>query len=207
MPIVFSRNKGEESVVAVWKIDESEEELSKIIPFTSEMKSTLDRFRNASRRLEWLASRALIYKITGCIPQVEYNESGQPYIPNLNKNISITHTDGYAAIVVGNCQTGIDIERPLERILRVSERFIHPNEKKYISSEKAIYYNTLIWCAKETLYKIIAQQGVIFNEELEVLPFSIENEGVLNTEISVGKDTTYQLFYIRCADYFLVWHY
>ena len=207
MPIVFSRNKGEESVVAVWKIDESEEELSGIIPFTSGMKPSLSKLHNSSRRLEWLASRALLYQITGSVPQVEYNESGQPYIPNLDKNISITHTVGYAAIVVGKSTTGIDIECPSERILRVSERFIHPNEKIYISPEKAIDYYTLIWCAKETLFKIIAQQGVIFNEELEVFPFTIENEGVLNSKVSIKKDIMYQLFYITCSDYFLVWHY
>ena len=207
MPIIFSRNNGNESVVAVWKIDESEDELLNFFPFTPEMKLALSKFRNSSRRLEWLASRALIYQITGCIPQVEYNESGQPYIIDFDRNISITHTDGYAAIATGKIQPGIDIERPSGRVLRVSERFVHLNEKKYISPDKAIDYYTLIWCAKETLFKTIAHQGVIFNEELEVLPFSIENEGMLNAKVSVEKDVMYQLFYIRCADYFLVWHY
>ena len=209
MPIVFSRNDGTDSVVAVWKIEESEEELFAMLPVTSSMKLTLDKFRNHSRRIEWLASRVLLYHFTGKIPEVGYKESGQPYIPDFNKSISITHTTGYAAIVASDKPyAGIDIERPLERVLRISERFIHANEKEFIQPDNALNYHTLIWCAKETLFKIIATPNVIFNKELEIFPFAIENEGILNTKVSKGKDDfIYQLFYTATTDYYLVWYY
>ena len=209
MPIVFSRNNGADSVVAVWKIEESEEELFSMLPLTSSMKLTLDKFRNHSRRIEWLASRVLLYHFTGKIPEVKYKESGQPYIPDFNKSISITHTTGYAAIVVSDkpC-AGLDIERPLERVLRISERFIHANEKEFIQPDNTLNYHTIIWCAKETLFKIIETPEVIFNKELEIFPFAIENEGILNTKVSKGKDDfIYQLFYTASADYYLVWYY
>ena len=209
MAVVFSIQNEAGNIVAVWEIVENEDDLIKKFPFNDKMTSQIIKFRNQSRKLEWLASRALLYQYTGLIPNVEYKEeSGQPYIQGFNKNISITHTVGYAAIAISDSSpAGVDIERPRERILRVAKKFVHPDEYSYIPKNKEISYYTLIWCAKETLFKMIKRGGVIFNEELYISPFNVESEGVLNAKESNGTITEYILQYITTPDFYLVWHY
>jgi len=206
MAVEFFREKENGNIVAVWKIDESEEELLKMLPVNDEIESKLNLFQNQSRRLEWLASRVLLYKYTAIVPLVKYNEIGQPYISGLNKNISISHTAGYAAIVISDSSAGIDIEHPKERVLRVAERFVHPSENDYIPNGEKINYYTLIWCAKETLFKMLNRTGIVFNEELIIAPFMIENEGVLKAIESYRSKTEYILSYVITSDFHLVWH-
>lgn len=206
MAVIFFNEKKAGNIVAVWKIDESEVELLKELPDNEELKSKVKVFPRQSRRLEWLASRVLLYKYTGFEPLVEYSEIGKPFIHGLNKNISITHTSGYAAIAVSDSSSaGIDIECPKERILRVVERFVNPTEKAYIPHEEDINYYTLIWCAKETLFKMLNRTGIIFNEELFIKPFKIENEGFLKAIESNDIKTEYLLSYIVTAEFHLVW--
>ena len=207
MALVYFKEKGAENIVAVWKIEESEDELLKMLPVNDEIKSKLKDFNHQKRRLEWLSSRVLLYKFTGFIPIIEYNENGQPYIPGLNKNISISHTEGYAAVAISDSlPAGIDIEIPKERILRVVERFVHPSENNYIPVGKEINYYTLIWCAKETLFKMINRTGIIFNEELQIMPFVIENEGVLKVAVTTESKSEYFLSYIITPQFHLVWY-
>ncbi|MDR2929105.1 MAG: 4'-phosphopantetheinyl transferase superfamily protein [Cytophagaceae bacterium] len=207
MPVIFSRKTDSGGVAAVWKIDETEEQLLQMFPCTKQMLLNVQSFRYAPRRLEWMASRALIYKLTQHIPHVIYNENGQPFVAQLNKSISITHTKGFAAIAISqNDIAGIDIEIPQQRILRIAERFLHPDEKLFIPPDKELEYDTLIWCAKEVLYKMIRRQDAVFNADLKVSPFALCHEGILNTEELGVRATHYQLNYITDSDYTLVWH-
>jgi len=207
MAVVFFNEKRKGNIVAVWKIEESENELLKMLPINDEIDSKLKTFQRQSRKLEWLASRVLLYKFTDFIPLVKYNEIGQPYIPELNKNISISHTINYAAIAISDSSSvGVDIEHPKERILRVAERFIHPEENAYIPHGEEVNYYTLIWCAKETLFKMLNRTGIIFNKELYIKEFNLENEGVLNAIEVYGNKTEYILSYIITPQFHLVWH-
>ena len=206
MPVVLFRGKGDKNIVAVWKIVESEETLLKILPDDEQLTSNLKNYKNQSKRLEWLASRVLLYKFTGKNPLIEYNKYGQPFIRRLSRGISITHTTGYAAISITNSSiNGIDIEIPSPRILRVAERFVHPDEFIYIPDNEKINYYTLLWCAKETMFKMLKRTGIIFNEELLIKPFKIENEGVLTCAELFKREREFNLHYLKTSGFFLVW--
>ena len=194
------------SIVAVWKIDETEDELYQMLLFNDDMKSKLNGFRNQSRKMEWIASRVLLYNHTGFIPQVEYNEIGQPFISGLNKSISISHTTGYAAITISEFGiAGIDIELPKERILRVAERFVNPKEASFVPKEEELNYLTLIWCAKETLFKMTPKNDINFKEDMILFPFKIDNEGIIKAKVFEKCTSEYDLFYKITPDYHLVW--
>ena len=203
MPTVFYINKETENIVSVWKITENEDKLIKMLPYSDKIISEVKKYRNHSKKLEWLASRVLLYKYTGIIPDVKYTETGQPYIQGFNNNISITHTAGYAAVTISESKAGIDIECPHERIKKIAERFIHPEEFCFIPHDEEVNYFTLIWCAKETLFKMINKTGIIFNKELIIMPFKIENEGILKAK---AFQSEYLLSYIITSDFILVWH-
>ena len=46
---------------------------------------------------------------------------------------------------------------------------------------------TLLWCAKETLYKIFPGRGLIFKDNLFVTGFPEGDNGVMETEIILGS--------------------
>lgn len=209
MPVEFSYRKDDGGRVAVWRILETENQLATLLPDDSELDAQLKQFNCQTRRLEWLASRVLLYQMTGCVPKVEYTKTGQPFVPESGQNISISHTKGFAAICIAPLNNaGVDIEYPSERISRLAARFIHSQEALYIPHEKEALYHALIWCAKETLFKMAANSGIIFKDDLKVKPFTASSEGIMEATLSLKNEVkTYQLLYKVECDYYLVWHY
>ncbi|MCL2074045.1 MAG: 4'-phosphopantetheinyl transferase superfamily protein [Marinilabiliaceae bacterium] len=208
MAEIFIKKNNNGSVAAVWKISETFDELIEMIPFSPEMKSKLVNFKNQSRKIEWLVSRILLFNHTGLIPNIEYNEVGQPFIWGFDKKISISHTTGYAAVVISETDfAGIDIEQPKERILRVAQKFINPIETAFVPKNEDINYYTLIWCAKETLFKMLKKREINFIEDLIIFPFIIENKGIIKAKVAGNPPTEFDLEYIVTPEYHLVWHF
>ena len=81
--------------------------------------------------------------------------------------ISITHSFVYAAVVVSTkTPVSIDMERVDDRVIRVSRKFIRDDEQ-YDGDDIAQRY-TLIWSAKETLYKLHGAKELDFKEHLRI---------------------------------------
>lgn len=195
--------------MAVWRIDETEDQLAGSLPVVEELGVTLTRISCASRRLEWLASRLLLYQMAQCHPVVEYSKTGQPFVRGFEHNISISHTRGFAALCISPRPTaGIDIEYPSDRISRLESRFVNAREAAFIPAAQASVYHGLIWCAKETLYKTAGIPGLIFKDDLLVNPFKAHNEGQFSAKLFSNTEVKeYQLLYKVEPDYYLVWHY
>lgn len=209
MPIVFQQKKVDGSQMAVWRIDESETGLIDSIPFKEELTATLTRITCSSRRLEWLASRLLLYQMAQCHPLVEYSKTGQPFVAGFEHNISISHTRGFAAVCISPRPTaGIDIEYPSDRISRLESRFVNAREAAFIPAGQASVYHGLIWCAKEALYKTAGIPGLIFKDDMLVSPFEAHKEGLISAKLFSNTEVKeYQLLYKVEPDYYLVWHY
>lgn len=209
MPIVFHQKKEDGSQVAVWHIEESESQLASMIPLTGELEVQLNGFSCTNRRLEWLASRVLISLLAQCQPNVEYSHTGQPFIRGLGHRISISHTRGFAAVCLSTrALAGIDIEYPSPRISRLENRFVNPLENAFIPDTEKRVYHGLIWCAKETLYKMAATPGLIFKEDLLVKPFAANQQGHIPAIFFLNKEVKeFQLLYKVVPEYYLVWHY
>jgi phosphopantetheinyl transferase (holo-ACP synthase) len=63
----------------------------------------------------------------------------------------------------------LEIFRP--KIERIATRFLHDQESFALQGEGIIEKLTLIWTAKEALYKALKKKGIIFSEQLIVAPF------------------------------------
>ncbi|MFO8000391.1 MAG: 4'-phosphopantetheinyl transferase superfamily protein [Marinilabilia sp.] len=209
MPLIFEAtpDKGH-GRLAVWKISENEPDLLQMLPplEDSEVK-LLSNISYQPRRLEWLASRVLIYRLTGLYPGTCYNHRGQPFITNCHDNLSISHTRGYAAVSLSpDSPPGIDIERPSQRIEKVAGRFLNASEKNFITDIEKEEQLGLIWCAKEAVFKKAGQPGVIFKDHIIISPFTSMPDGKLSaTLIGDGKETTIHLGYHNTPEYYLVW--
>ena len=60
MPIVKIENINEDCTWGLWKIDESIEELSRVVLLSDEEKSELEKINYLQRKKEWLAARVIL---------------------------------------------------------------------------------------------------------------------------------------------------
>ena len=120
---------------------------------------------------ERFASRVLLKELLGEEVRVDYHSTGAPFLACVPLYISISHTKDYVAVILDERPTGIDIEYRSDRILKIRSRFMNPEEEAGIDPGHEVEHLLIHWCAKETLFKIIGQEGVDFQKHLHVNPF------------------------------------
>jgi len=154
---------------------------------SSEESKLLDSFSSDLRKIEWLQVRALLNEIFKQKVEIAYRENGQPYLRNRPEfEISISHSKTIVAVALSQgFQIGVDIELIHPRLLKIADRFLNPTE--YISFNalttiiEKIQFLTIVWTAKEALYKIIGTD-VDYKKDIRVKEFSLEQDGTTIVE-------------------------
>ena len=187
----ISNRTTQNCTIAIWEITETLEELLQL----SNTISTAD-FNAEKRKKEWIASRLLLNEINPNY-SISYNAFGAPELSN-GGYISISHSKGLVAIIISQQQVGIDIEEISEKALRVSSKFISKNNFKDLTAEEA----TLIWCAKEAIYKWYQKGNIDFIKNIIIQPFLIEEKGEIKAQC---KNENLTLFYTKINSHFLVY--
>lgn len=115
----------------IWKTSESLEELLALLPHKEKYEEGIGKFTAISRKLEWLAVRVLLYTMLGEEKEIHYYSNGEPYLADGSFSISISHTKGYVAVLLGEPgkRVGIDIECYSERVRKVAHKFMREDEK------------------------------------------------------------------------------
>lgn len=211
MPVFLEKKVTPHLRIAVWEITETEKELLQLLPLLeNEEAAFLGRISFAPRKLEWLASRVLIYRLTGIYPASRYKDNGQPFLTGCDEKISISHTRKFAAIALSTGETpGIDIEYPSPRIEKVSDRFLHQDESNYLSTGKIKKRQLgLIWCLKEAVFKQSGSPGLNFKEQIITQPFfpsSDEGEITASVKMQNTQNENIKLEYLIRPDFYLAW--
>lgn len=170
MPLSFQLYQPDGGALAAWKLTESSTELRQSIDLSPADALQYEHFRVEKRRCEWLASRLLVKHLTGTVPDIRYQPNGKPLLNNYHISISHTHEIAVVAIHPNHAVT-IDVEMITDRVTKVADRFLHPQEWAMIPKQNALLWQTLIWCAKEALFKYWDEQEIDFKEHLRILPF------------------------------------
>ncbi len=107
-----------------------------------------------------------------------YDPWGKPHLKD-DRYISITHSHQFTGIIVSDTKdVGIDIELQREKILRIANKFTPLEEYKTIANTDALIRKlTIVWGAKESLFKIYAKQGLSFLHHVEVHDFRLRCHG------------------------------
>jgi 4'-phosphopantetheinyl transferase len=134
------------------------------------------------RQKEWLTARYLAWEVCRHAglpyPGMRKESTGKPFLPGLPTEISVTHSFPWVALLLSTDEpVGIDLEQPKSKLLKVGPRFL--NAREWAHAEGDLTKLCLYWCAKETLYKIRSEKGLLFKEGLEVAPFEPALEGSL----------------------------
>ena len=207
MPLFYKKEENSGGIVAVWEITESIEDLQRQLNLTNSELTRVNSFRLDKRKLEFLATRCLLKEILQQDPVISYLESGRPILENSKYNLSISHTKGYVAVTLSKSKySGIDIEYPSERVVKVYDRFVSSDEKEFIPENKELEYYTLIWCLKEAMYKIFDEKSVVFNRDLRCFPFSIKEEGEISALFSLNTKVELRYQFITTNEFYMVYH-
>jgi len=193
---------GNQSGWALWHIEESEKELaSKIIGIPPA------EITHESKKLEWLAARHLVLSLSNHLGMryfgVKKDGFGKPFLEKYPHQVSLSHSFPYVAVQIDQDQPiGVDLEQPKAKILKIAPRIFSAVELTDAAAD--IIKHTVYWCAKETLYKIHGKGNVHFSSQLNVEPFSLQQEGRLKGVISTEEKTRVNLLYRIRPDYVLV---
>lgn len=142
--------------VGFWKLIESADDLySMASAFVSDGELLVyQSFKNDRRRREWLATRILLNEMLGGYPGIDYDSNGAPHLKgDAHINISVSHADGLVAVSMSKKNhVGIDVERVTNRVLRIKDKFLTPDEYD-INDPNLLQLLYIQWCAKEAMYK------------------------------------------------------
>jgi phosphopantetheinyl transferase len=182
MPVDFSVDFDGQSKLVVWKISETRDELLSMITHGL----TMDKY--LPENMQWLASRALLVKLFPAHDvRLLKNKQNKPvlFVNNKPLNISITHSGNYAAVLISEIlQTGVDLEKIDERINRVERKFMNEYESSFAQN---ITSKTIIWSAKETLFKLHYKNGIDFKYNLCIFGFKPHKKGMIKGLIELDE--------------------
>ncbi|MCU4173644.1 4'-phosphopantetheinyl transferase superfamily protein [Carboxylicivirga sp. N1Y90] len=207
MPLERIIEHDQHNKVAVWHLTESLEQLHSLIHLSAEDRKTFEKFRIEKRKKEWLCSRILLQEILEHYPAIDYTSNGKPFLSNSDKHISISHTFGYVAVTVSDDTTALDIELCTDRIDKLADKFVHEKEELFFTEKDRRTFLTLIWSAKESLYKYFDEYGVIFKNDFRILPFELKTKSSFDTHTWFKQiDKQLKLNYEVNNNYILVYH-
>lgn len=196
--------------IGIWKITEPWQDMLEILADKTRYADDVLKIQSDSRKGEWLAVRLLVQGLTGDKSTIRYKENGAPYLDGALYNISISHTKGFAAVILSNHpRPGIDIEYPSGRALKLCTKYLNTKEMELFDANPCAQHATvatLCWCAKETAYKTLQESGTDFIQHLHITPFSLSEKGViLLKETKTPQQETYHIHYRKTDDYILTW--
>ena len=170
MPLINSIVLSDDLQILIWHIEETLEELFENIKLTSEDLKRLKKRKKVINQKGFLAIRNLFLSADINTEKLFYNSMGAPVLKS-GKKLSISHSKTVAGIAYGTNPLGFDLEYYQKKILKIAPRFLNLEEDFAKKGVNAIEKITLVWTAKEALYKVIQKKGINFSKQLLVAPF------------------------------------
>uniref|UniRef100_A0AB33IY01 4'-phosphopantetheinyl transferase superfamily protein n=1 Tax=Prevotella sp. GTC17253 TaxID=3236793 RepID=A0AB33IY01_9BACT len=202
MALIRVETLSEDVLLGLWKIDEVQAidfltMKPQLIPI---YEALISKYKSLGRQLEQLAIYSLLdeMKESAALSIINHHENGKPFYEGYY--ISISHTRGYAALILSKEQeVSIDIEYVNNRVERISGRFIRPDEQSASLDEKLIN-----WSIKETVYKYYSTQQLGFFD-IRLLPYELKEEGIIIVK-NMKSEEQLAVCYRMTPDYVLTYY-
>ncbi|MFA9213029.1 MAG: 4'-phosphopantetheinyl transferase superfamily protein [Candidatus Methylacidiphilales bacterium] len=187
MPIISIQNISSDIILGIWKITETKNDFINMLGnHLIDPSKPTNPAENVG--LHWYASRVLLQNLFDAHKiEIHKNEANKPtlFIDNEKYYISISHSYEYVGIMFSRThEVGLDIEKIDERINRVSRKFLNENEQIFADSKLS---KTLIWSAKESVYKWYGKKELDFKEHMQAYPFTAADKGIFKFKLSKNE--------------------
>ena len=196
----------------MWKIEETEEFFKGNVPQHRDV-------THPHKRLQHLAGRFLLQWLFPDFPYhlIEIADTRKPFLPDEQYHFSISHCGDYAAAIVSrDKRVGIDIEIPVEKIGNIMHKFLNSKEHGVFNliagAETGVVLEnfdepTLLWSAKEAVFKWYGNGEVDFREHIHLHEVSGVSEGMIEAKFFKGMNTSLLVNYRRMNGFCLAWVY
>jgi 4'-phosphopantetheinyl transferase len=206
MPLFQTINVNPNTKILVWKVTESFKELREQVVLKEKTQLRLNGMKSEIHQRAFLCVRMLIQEIGITDFDLHYDEFGKPYLSD-HRHISITHSHNFAAIIISDETVGIDIELQREKIIRIANKFVD-YEFDYLKPklvEEYIKKLTVIWGAKEAIFKIRNEKGISFNDHIQVEDFSLANTQTHARLLFDELEKKFEINYLELENFTLVY--
>ncbi len=197
MPLYKTITISSSTTVYIWKIEEDITTLSRNIKLTDHCQNRLQGMKSELHQRGFMSIRHLLAEAGYTDFDLYYDKNGKPHLHD-GKHISITHSYTFTAIIVSDQPVGIDIEKQRDKILRIAHKFT-PIEEYYTltNADARMRKLTIVWGAKESLYKLYSQEGLSFLKHIDVTDFDFDDGKTIATVNYEGAVTTYDLTFME----------
>ena len=204
MPLFKSINNRENTQVYIWKITESEAFLRTGIELSENSKNRLFTMSSELHRRGFLSIRHLLIHAGYTDLDLYYSEHGKPHLTD-EKYISITHSFEFTAIIISDVSIGIDIEKQREKIMRIAPKFIGYEDEFIKSLEDPVKELTVIWGAKESMYKLYGKKGLGFKAHCLVASFDMEDLSTVARIVYEQDNLKFDVFFQEVENFMLAY--
>lgn len=189
MPLFYQHNINQATKLGIWHIEEPESFFLEKVPLKRDVSHPF-------KRLQHLAGRYLLPCLFPDFPleEIRIADTRQPFLESEKYHFSISHCGRYAAAIVSRTRrVGVDIELITPRIETVAQKFLSQQESHFFNEDYTHFleqwglrgrvhqeFLTLIWSAKEAIYKWYGQGQLDFKEHMQL-------EGNINMDGEVFK--------------------
>ena len=188
--------------VLIWKLEESVLDLKKGILLSDTSLARLESMKSELHQKGFLSIRQLL-KVAGYTDfDVVYDNYGKPHLKD-GKFISISHSFTFTAIVLSeDTPVGIDIEKQREKILKIAHKFTPFEEYKTIANVDALIRKlTIVWGAKESLYKIYGKKKLLFLHHIYIEDFKFNDKKTKGEIRYNGAILSYDIEFFEFEEY------
>ncbi|QOD59552.1 4'-phosphopantetheinyl transferase superfamily protein [Polaribacter haliotis] len=184
--------------VLIWKIEESIPSLKEGISLSENSTTRLNSMKSELHQKGFLSIRHLLKKVGYTDFDLIYDEFGKPHLKD-GKFISITHSFTFTAIIVSDdLHVGIDIEKQRDKILKIAHKFTPIEEYNTIANVDAkISKLTIVWGAKESLYKIYGKKKLLFLHHIYIEDFKFEDKKTTGDIRFDGEQSSYNIEFLE----------
>lgn len=204
MPLFYQQDINQDTRLAVWEIREDES-------FFMEKVSMRREIAHPHKRLQHLAGRYLLVHLFPDFPAelIEIADTRKPFLPDEQYHFSISHCGSFAAAIVSRTErVGIDVELLTPRVEKIKHKFLHPDELQMVDQAtiNRIQLLTLLWSAKEAMFKWWGRGDVDFSEVLRILEMPVNREGKFSSKFhKTNHNTLLTIHYKIFEDLNVAW--
>ena len=205
MPLYLHSYPNAHTQVLVWSIDEPKSVLSANVELTVLSQQRLNSMKSDLHQRAFLSVRQLLLLLGYTDADMYYDATGKPHLRD-GKFISISHSHQLAVVIVSNQAVGVDVELVREKVAKIGSKFCQSellflNPNLTTETERL----TVIWGAKEAVFKVVNQEGISFKNHIFVAPFDLNTPETTATLALDSKPRQFAVQYQLLADYALVY--
>ena len=206
MPIHSIQRLSPAAVLGLWHLTEAAADLWPLLPQPTAYHKLRPATADATRQAQWLGGRVLVHRLAAEFDTlqadtltVQNDPTGRPWLAEAGPGveISLSHSGAWVAAVLAiGGRVGVDVEIVRGKAQRIASRFLASSEARaaeeiaLAAPALASAHYSLLWSAKETLYKLAAERGIIFRKQLLLHSFAPQPSGQIPATLVVGAVET-----------------